>query len=124
MFPNIIDRTEGTMAKVIAKAKELGLWKGTKCSLFRKLVYLATYANRRGCSHDRKKPLGGTRCVLYRDWAPLSFSFRIERRDLNGEWVHWFNGGLIYSGPDVPLDGSMPSLTVSLTPYTGWGVHT
>jgi hypothetical protein len=42
-----------------------------------------------------------------------------------GEYVSWFGGGLIYQGPDVPADGSFPSLTVSMNPTRiGWFVHT
>lgn len=122
-FPGIVDHTEGYLADVVKKAKALGLWLG-KHGLRRRLLYLATYANRRGCMYDRKQHLGGTQCHIYKDWSPLSFSFVIKRKDLNDAWVFWFNGGMIYQGPELPADGSFPSLTVSLSNFTGWGIHT
>ena len=39
----------------------------------------------------------------------------------------WFNGGLIYSGPGQPLDGSAPALTVGIgidSSVHNWSVHT
>lgn len=124
-FPNIIDNTRGGLAKIVEFAKQNGLWRtGTRC-LRRQLWYLATYANRRGCTEDRKVQGQGTRCQLYSDFAPNSFRFVIERLK-EGKWVHWFNGGLIYSGPSQPADGSFPALTVSVDRQTtdGWSVHT
>lgn len=62
---------------------------------------------------------------LYKDFAPHSFSFLIKVRGKDGRYHPWINGGLIYSGPTQPLDGSFPALTVSLgTPTHGWSVHT
>jgi hypothetical protein len=62
------------------------------------------------------------------DVAPYSFSFAHfalpKVTDEKPERKFWFNGGLIYQGPSVPADGSFPSLTVSLTPGTGWFCHT
>ena len=48
------------------------------------------------------------------------------RGDGIGGWDHWFNGGLIYHGPDVPGDGSSPSLSVDTSDSTAprWSVHT
>lgn len=75
-----------------------------------RLDYLATY--------------GGpdTTCYLYRDFAPNSFEFVVEK-----DGKRWFNGGLIYSGPGQPLNGSFPAFTVSLGPSGrehGWSIHT
>ena len=73
-----------------------------------------------GCSEEDP-----TRCrvILGYDWAPHSFSFVIEGKK-DGEYRHWFNGGLIYQGPDSPADGGFPSLTVSLHNNIGWFMHT
>ena len=76
-----------------------------------KLEYLAQYGD------------GNNLCEIHRDHAPNSFAFLMRHPDGRV----WFNGGLIYSGPGQPLDGSAPALTVSLEP-TGhehkWSVHT
>lgn len=98
---------------------------------------------------------GRTCCVLSHETGWHSFGFLMLVRDdkwleseswptegqyrahnPSGYWIEgrpyrmWFNGGLIYSGPGVPSDGSAPSFTVSLDPtcYAGkehrWSVHT
>lgn len=92
--------------------------------LLDQLDYLRHYANGDDCSYD--KSLGkDTRCSLYEDFAPLSFTFNIEYRTApDAPWKRMFNGGLIYQGPGQPADGSMPSLTVSLAEGVGWFVHT
>lgn len=65
-----------------------------------------------------------TRCTLFRDFAPYSFEFLMERSENGRDYERWFNGGLIYQGPDVPADGSAPSLTVSIdSKRNGWFVH-
>ena len=78
--------------------------------LVERLNYLAAYGN------------GDNRCEIHNDWAPQSFAFMMCHP--NGR--HWFNGGLIYSGPGQRLDGSAPALTVSLNSEPGhsWSVHT
>lgn len=87
-----------------------------------------------------------TKCLLHRDFAPLSMTFMMfsmpqEGTDPTGQdegvWSEWFNGGLIYSGPGpnpdkegVPLDGGSPSFTQSLDKDARegkkhmWSVHT
>lgn len=77
------------------------------------------------CSHENiVRPM--TRVTLFLDFAPYSFSIVWERRNREtGKWEYWFNGGLIYHGPhDNGGDGGMPTLSVNLTPYHGWSVHT
>ena len=76
-----------------------------------KLEYLAQYGD------------GNNLVEIYRDFAPNSFEFLMKHPD----GTRWFNGGLIYSGPGQPLNGSAPALTVSLekTGYEHkWSVHT
>ena len=95
---------------------------------FLKVLEFAVQANATKELADKLKYLsdyggGGNMCRLFRDWAPNSFTFNITKPD--GQF--WFNGGLIYSGPGQPLDGSAPALTVSLGADTGkhnWSVHT
>ena len=87
--------------------------------------------------------------VLYKDVAPNSVQVRVYKRKNNAkvdgppeitgrraieipepEYEFWYNGGLIYSGPGLPADGSFPSLSVSLDPDANsgkrhmWSVHT
>ena len=59
--------------------------------------------------------------LLSSDFAPRSFAFAhfvLPKYAANGQRSFWFNGGLIYQGPDSPADGSFPSLTVSLASGT------
>lgn len=90
--------------------------------LFKQLVYLGGYGM------DREQPLKVSRCTLAQDFAPLSFRFVMERGEMLSpteiKWDFWFNGGLIYQGPDIAADGSFPVLTVSLNDGVGWFVHT
>ena len=82
---------------------------------------LAHYAEERG-----KQEGFVVRTTLWRDFAPLSFRFTHEITRDGETWESWLSGGLIYEGPDVPADGSFPSLTVSVgsNGKPGWGVHT
>jgi hypothetical protein len=80
--------------------------------LNRQLDYLADYGS------------NGYQCVLSKDFAPHSFTFGMYRPGTNETRTFSFMGGLIYQGPSCPADGSFPSLCVSLTPGTGWFVHT
>jgi hypothetical protein len=60
--------------------------------LAEELAWLADYA----CHGEE----GKTRCTLYKDWAPYSYSFTMEIRDKDsGEYKYWFNGGLIFRSP-------------------------
>ncbi len=82
-----------------------------------KLDYLDTYAD-----HEQK---GLTKCVLGYDFAPYSFSFLMMKKDSNGEYQHYFNGGLIFHGEhDGGGNGSSPTLSVCLNPTDDWAVHT
>ena len=53
-----------------------------------RLNYLDAYGN-----HERQ---GMTKCVISYDFAPHSFSLLMMRRDENGEYQRWWNGGLIF----------------------------
>lgn len=101
------------LAEVKAKAEELGKLD----NLNEQLEWLGNYA----CHDDPEH----TQCVLYKDFAPLSFEFVMLIKRDNGEYDHWFNGGLIFHGQhDRGGDGGLPTLSVCLTPQDGWSVHT
>lgn len=86
---------------------------GKRAQLETRLSYLDNYASPKR-----------TRCVLAPDRAPYSFSFTMQL-DRGAGWTHWFNGGLLYHGPhDDHGSGSPPTLAVTVTPTTGWAVHT
>jgi hypothetical protein len=62
----------------------------------------------------------GYQVNLYRDFAPLSLYFTIEK-----DGKIQLNGGIIYHGThDNGGDGSAPTFAVCLTPVTGWAIHT
>lgn len=93
--------------KVLDEAVKLG----AADKLVDKIRYLTEYGEGDNC------------CELYEDHAPLSFAFLMKRSD----GTRWFNGGLIYSGPQQPLGGSAPALTVGIgidSSVHGWSIHT
>jgi hypothetical protein len=105
----------------VGKACTAALRMGALPELARALIYLDTYAKPDDSPYKSK-----TRCTLFPDSAPLSFTFRMDKRNnKTGEYNYWFNGGLIYSGPDCPADGSFPSLSVDVNPSDKptWRVH-
>lgn len=69
---------------------------------------------------------GKTRCDLYYDFAPHSFSFVMKRRNEDGSYIDWFNGGCILHGVgDTGVD--YPNYSVTLSPpqhEPEWQVHT
>lgn len=66
-----------------------------------------------------------TRCELHPDFALLSFDIVMYRRDANGDYKFWFNGGLILHGVQgTTSDGSAPTFSVSLSNKPGWSIHT
>lgn len=94
-----------------ASVAEFALNAGAADKLNQAVAYLAGYGD------------GKNICMLHKDWAPASFAFAMHRPD----GTFWFNGGLIYSGPTQPLDGSGPAFTVGIGQSTGqhdWSVHT
>jgi hypothetical protein len=101
------------------KVREFARSIGAEADLQKQLDFLA------GFGGDAAK----VRCHLYRDFAPHSFFWRMEHSSLDG-WKPGLVGGLIYSGPGVPSDGSAPSFSVSLNAdaTTGrkhmWSIHT
>lgn len=108
-------------AHVMQYAAKRNLLTG-KYGLLDQLHYLGHYAEQRA-----KQEQWEIRTTLYWDFAPQSFRFNVEiqKNEPEAKWQQFLNGGLIYSGPDQPLDGSFPALTVSLAdPHEGWSTHT
>ncbi len=102
--------------KVMAFAERTG----QTAKLQKELDYLAGYA----CPETDKEKTT-TICRLYADFAPASFSFVMDKKNKNGDYDTWFNGGLIYHGPHDDFgSGSAPTLSVTITPTDGWSVHT
>lgn len=98
-----------------AFATSVGLYDGEgNASLANRLAYLKKLAEK-----DR------TRVRLFPDGAPYSFYFVVERKNGHGTWEHVLNGGLLFHGAhDGMGSGSAPTFACSLTPVTGWAVHT
>jgi Domain of unknown function (DUF4120) len=96
--------------KHFAEVTQFALQNGCLLKLAERLDYLAKYGD------------GSNICHLYYDYAPNSFAFVMTHSD----GTRWFNGGLIYSGPGRPRDGSGPALTEGIgidTSRHGWSVH-
>lgn len=70
-----------------------------------------------------------TTCYIYADFAPHSLYFELMM-DEEGTEERILNGGIIYSGPGLPLSGGAPSFTVSLDDDAAggkrhmWSIHT
>ena len=101
---------------VVAFAKTVGLYDTeTDCNgaLKSRLTYL-----------ERFTTTDGTRVRLFRDFAPYSFGFRVERMR-EGEWCCLFEGGLIFHGAhDGNGSGARPTFSTTVTPTVGWSIHT
>lgn len=106
-------------AEVVENAKKAGLLEQFEGEI----AYLANFA----CGGDR--PEKHTKCVLYpeRPWpgyAATDFGFVMYVLK-DGEYVRWFNGGLLYHGPhDRFGSGDAPTFAVTLNATHGWSVHT
>ena len=106
----IEDRTNGKLEHIKTFAEKVG----QADDLQKNLDYLASYSD------------SETRCVLYTDFAPNSLAFdMLRRKEADGPWEPWFNGGLIYHGTHDDFgSGKAPTLSVCLSPTDGWSVHT
>lgn len=106
-----------TVQEYFDKVKKFAKESGLEEQLQEKLDFLDNYAEH----GDR----GKTRCWLAKDFAPHSFYFEMEKRNEDGEYERWFNGGLILHGPhDGGGSGSFPTLSVTVQPMHGWEIHT
>ena len=100
--------------EALAKARAFAASVGLTENLEKNLAFLANYI-------DSKR----TRCTLYPDHAPYSFSFLMELQTEHGFWQPMFEGGLIYHGPlDAYGSGTYPTLAVTIQPVNGWTIHT
>jgi hypothetical protein len=112
---------EDEIADKLEHVREIARGLGLSRQLERQIDHIATgWASQRCQSR------------LYNDFAPHSFSWSTYRLpdEPKQSLRHMINGELIYQGPPVdgepgnPGDGSLPALFVSLTPGTGWFIHT
>jgi hypothetical protein len=73
---------------------------------------------------------GDTLAIISNDFAAYSLRFVVLDNgyaQTRGGAKRHFNGGFVYEGPGHPLDGSFPSLTMSVgrrETLHAWGVHT
>lgn len=79
------------------------------------------------CEGNRAYP--PRRALLFKDFAPYSFTVLFQRWNPDDEtWHKDYVGGLIYQGPTPDggqrADGSFPALTCSLHDGSGWFLHT
>ena len=102
--------------EVVNFAKKANLYDTeSNSSLKRRLDYLENYGG----------DPNTVRARLFKDWAPYSFAFVLEKRNAAGDWTTWFNGGVIFHGThDGHGNGSAPTYAVTLEPTTGWSIHT
>ncbi len=108
-------RCEEYLAQVRAFADTRGL--AIRADLEERLHWLGHYA----CPEDDP---GKTKCVLMKDFAAHSFEFTMLRRGDDGEYRHYFVGGLIYFGKGENGVGP-PQLSVRIGELDeGWSVHT
>lgn len=100
---------------VVAFAKQAGMYEGEQPgSLKQRLDWLERFV---------KEP-AKVQVRLYRDFAPYSFGFTVEHYAC-GVWKAGLVGGLIFHGAHDGLgSGSAPSYSTTLTPTSGWSIHT
>lgn len=68
----------------------------------------------------RRKTKNGYVVTLYKDFAPYSFYFEVFK---DNQFAG--NGGVIFHGHhDGFGSGSHPTFSVTLTPTSGWSIHT
>jgi hypothetical protein len=94
--------------------------RGVQDRLQRRLDYLSNYAND---GEDKAH----TKCVLVKDFAPLSFFFTmLSRKNPTEPYECWFCGGLVFHGAhDGYGSGAAPTLSVSVEPVEDdWSVCT
>lgn len=108
------DKTNGYLDKVLAFSDKVNM----RAQLEDRLAYLDRYA----CSDAEPEK---TKCLLWSDFAQHSFTFLMMRKNKEGEYKDWFNGGLIFHGRhDAYGSGAPPTLATCLQPTDGWSVHT
>lgn len=105
--------------EVIKLAKEHEMYEPNENvdgSLKERLEYLDKYA---------ETNRGDTRCILFKDFAPMSFEFVMQKKGPDGEYKRWFNGGLIFHQAHDSGAGA-PTFSVRLgnNKKSGWSIHT
>ena len=61
------------------------------------------------------------KCVLYKDFAPMSFAFNMYRKMEDDVEFCCGNGGVIFHGA---YSGDAPTFSVCVEPCDGWQIHT
>lgn len=115
----LVVKSQEHFDKVRAQAETLGIMD----KLQQQLDYLGQYANHTDPDN--------TRCELYNDFAPLSFSFVMFRKSDSCEtevlhkdgYERWFSGGLIYHPGSTGPDNSF-SVELIRRNEPHWSVHT
>ncbi len=113
----LVDQTNGRLNEAFLHALRTG-----DATLPDNLLFLRDYGEGdRNGGGALKRP---NRCTLFSDFSPYSMTFLLESR-VNGEWKRSLFGGLIFHGAhDRGGDGGPPTFSVSLTPASGWRIHT
>ena len=103
------DKTDGYLEEV----KELAVKINKLDELEERLDYLRDYSPEE------------TRCLLYKDFAPMSFYFQMQTMNKEDVWQNWFNGGLIFYGPgDTGVGAPQFSVRIGEDLSCGWSIHT
>jgi len=112
-------------------AMSYAVLRGIQDRLQRRLDYLDQYANGPQGPYGPERSPRPTKCVLWPDFAPYSFSFvMLKPVDSPGlddypGYLPWFNGGLIYFGPGDPGSGA-PQFSTRMPSDVeeDWEIHT
>jgi len=120
----LIIENQAHFEEVIAFAKRSGKYEPAASEesnsyLKNRLDYLENYGGKDAVGESRM------RVRLFKDFAPYSFGFVIERRGAGGEHTQLLTGGLLFHGSvDGYGSGSAPTFSVTQTPVDGWQIHT
>ncbi len=96
---------------------------GLRENLEEYLTDLETYACPLG-EDQNVVDLTYTRCVLWKDFAPFSFYFIMEKKQKDGSYARWFNGGMIFYGAGETGVGA-PQYSCRLgSTKAGWSINT
>jgi len=108
------DLTNGALEKARKFADETGQREDLEIALVR----LFSREKNENVGNEGQK----SEIELYPDFAPYSFEWAWRNLETNKIIM---NGGLIYHGKhDNGGDGGAPTFSVSLTPQSGWCIHT
>lgn len=112
----MLEMSEDTK-KYLEEVKKFAKIIGKEKVLQQRLDYLDTYA----CPDNDKEK---TKCLLFKDFAPFSFDFVMHVRQQDGTYKRWFNGGLIYYGPNQDGVNLQFSVRLGDTREADWTINT